>query len=484
MAGAIRRRPGWWPGAWPAAGVSHLYLAFATYTAAVAALSGGDEAAWGRWATGGYLLAAVLAHRSRPRPALLVALAGGVAAPLAWLMLRLPPTPDVSVVARSAALLLQHGDPYLPTGSLATWLSYNPYLPAMAVFGLPHALGLPGVAGDPRPWLLAATMATGAAAVRVAGRRGALWAAAFACASPLLALPLTLGGTDPPVLALLCLALACLARAPAVTAGAAGGPAAWRRRWPTAWPVAAGVAAGVACALKGTAWPALPVMLALLAKRERPRAAAGFGLAAAGTALTLVVVAAPALLARPGALLDNTVLYPLGLTRQLTPAASPLPGHLLAAAGGAGRAAALALLGLAGLAVAGSLLVRPPADCPAAIRRLALGLVLLFALSPASRFGYFGYPAALLCWLAWTASGRKDGGGAAAGRALRRDLGTQPVPLAQAGRVSGPNASSSSALASGGAPATPVPGAAADAVPAAGAVLAGAASATPADGAA
>ena len=31
------------------------------------------------------------------------------------------------------------------------WLAYNPYLPAMAVFGLPKALVLPGLLADPRP---------------------------------------------------------------------------------------------------------------------------------------------------------------------------------------------------------------------------------------------------------------------------------------------------------------------------------------------
>jgi len=42
----------------------------------------------------------------------------------------------------------------------------------------------------------------------------------------------------------------------------------------------------------------------------------------------------------------------------------------------------------------------PPADAPAAARRLALGLTLMFALSPATRFGYFAYPVGLYGWLA------------------------------------------------------------------------------------
>ena len=86
---------------------------------------------------------------------MLVSLAGALAAPVTWLVTRVAPTPGVQV-SRSAVLLLQHGTPYLPQGSLDTWLSYNPYLPVMAVFGLPRALGAsacsptPGC-GSPRP---------------------------------------------------------------------------------------------------------------------------------------------------------------------------------------------------------------------------------------------------------------------------------------------------------------------------------------------
>jgi hypothetical protein len=67
--------------------------------------------------------------------------------------------------------------------------------------------------------------------------------------------------------------------------------------------------------------------------------------------------------------------------------------------GTGGRAAAIILLIAAGLAVAVSLYIRPPTDGPAAVRRLAIGLVLMFALSPATRFGYLAYPIGLYGWL-------------------------------------------------------------------------------------
>jgi hypothetical protein len=54
---------------------------------------------------------------------------------------------------------------------------------------------------------------------------------------------------------------------------------------------------------------------------------------------------------------------------------------------------------LAGAAIAASLVVRPPQTVPAAVWRLIIGLTLMFLLAPATRFGYFIYPAALLLWL-------------------------------------------------------------------------------------
>jgi hypothetical protein len=375
------------------------FALFAAYAAAMTGFGiGGADGVWGIWATCGYALAALLASRSRGFALPLFAAFGlALVAPAIWLAVRDPATADVVVVSRSAVLLLRHGSPYLPISQLATWQSYNPYLPAMALFGLPSAAGFPGLLGDTRPWLIAATLVLCAAAFWVGTphrrsgcrdcRTAAWWFAVFAVGSPLLALQLSVGITDPPVTALTCLALAFVARG---------------RRM----PVAAGVTIGVACALKATAWPALAVIAALLVARDGSRAAARFAAAAVVTGAGLVAATAPALLTRPGALLQNTVLFPLGLTQHKTPAASPLPGHVLASLGHAGHLAAIGLLVAAGLAVAVSLVVRPPADVPAAARRLAIGLALLFALAPAARFGYFAYPLALLAWSALTRDDR------------------------------------------------------------------------------
>ena len=339
---AVLRRPDAW------------YAGFAVYAACVAAFSGpGPDRWWGIWAAGGYGLAAVIAASRRGRAgqvtALAVAVAGALVAALTWLATQQPSTQDATVVARSGVLLLHHGSPYLPMAQLAHggWLADNPSLPAMAVFGLPKALGLPGILGDPRPWLAVVTFlllyATflitakrRAAQLRAGGGQGAaVTLAALAIASPVLAFPLAMGSTNPPVIALICLTLAMLTR------GRHGA----RRLCQAAMVL------GVVCAMKDTAWPVLAVLVVMVGARDGGRPAARFCAVAVGTAAALTAALAPAALSNPDALWQNTIAYPLGLAGVTSPAASPLPGHLLATLGQAGHATAIALLAVAVAAV-------------------------------------------------------------------------------------------------------------------------------------
>jgi hypothetical protein len=145
----------------------------------------------------------------------------------------------------------------------------------------------------------------------------------------------------------------------------------------------------------------------MVAAREGFRAAVRFTGTAVATAAVLIVGLAPALISQPGAFVDNIIAYPLGLARHQTPAASPLPGHVLASIGTVGRLAAIGLLLVCCAGIAASLVLRPPRDVRAAVMRLALGLTLLFLLAPEARFGYFAYPAALLGWLALTGHSRQ-----------------------------------------------------------------------------
>jgi phosphatidylinositol alpha-1,6-mannosyltransferase len=182
--------------------------------------------------------------------------------------------------------------------------------------------------------------------------------------------------TDVPVVALMLLSLALAERRDRAVSGAA--------------------ALGLACAMKPTAWPAVPVVALVLWRRDGAGAALRFAGIAAGLVLAATV---PAIVADPAAMADNTILFPLGLTRHLTPAGSLMPGDLLARFLPDGHAVAVALIALAALAFAAWLIRRPPSDLRAATWRLALGLALLFALGPAERFGYFVYPLALAGWL-------------------------------------------------------------------------------------
>ena len=253
---------------------------------------------------------------------------------------------------------------------------YNPYLPVMAIFGLPRALFGPGIITDPRIWFALGFVAVFAAALAVAGARDVLRWTVLVTATPVIAFSLTVGGTDVPVLALLCLGLALL----------------WRRPQ----PVLAGLVLGIAAATKATAWPALLVAATMLMVRDGRRAAVRFTLAAIAAA---AVIIAPVAAVWPHALVENTILFPLGLAKVKSQAVSPLPGHVLADTGPLGHTIAVVLLCLAGLGVLVSLVVRPPRNVPSATWRLIIGLVLMFVLAPATRFGYFMYPLGLWAWL-------------------------------------------------------------------------------------
>lgn len=398
------------------------YGAFTAYAAVFAGLSGGRDRVWAIWAVCGYALGTLLVWRGRTGLALAVSLALALVAPLIWNSVGFPLEDGIVVIHRSADLLVHHGSPYLPKGQLISYLSYNPYLPVMALSGLPHAAGLTGFAGNAGVWLAVGTIVVlGTAfwvnaravspAARPAGpgatphipaagpdepaagsgelgaRRRTVYDAAFAVASPVIALNLAVITTDPPVLAFMLASLALAIR-----------PGRTRTTW-------AAVALAAACVLKDTAWLAIPVLLALYWTRDGRRYAIRFLLSLLAAALVMIAVLAPATLYKPSAMaamIRDTVLFPLGLTTYKTPAASLLPGHLLTSMGMAGHVLSVGLLGLAGLGVAVSLFIWPLRDVRAATWRMAIGLTLMFALGPDVRFGYFIYPIGLLGWLALT----------------------------------------------------------------------------------
>src|ERR1019366_9122725 len=239
-----------------------LFAACALFAGAVALISANPpQRLWGVLAAGAYGAAAVAVaawRRHGMRLAGGVAGGGGLVAPLAWMAATGAGQPEIAVIIRSAALLLHHGTPYEGTTALAAargFNAYNPYLPALAVFGLPHALFGGGLLTDPRLWfgvvfVIAFGGALSAAAVPHAWR----WAALIT-ASPVIAFPLSTGGDDLPVLALMCLGLALLGNRPR--------------------PVAAGLALGLAAAMKANAWPPPAVCVAGGGRRPGAGHAAG-----------------------------------------------------------------------------------------------------------------------------------------------------------------------------------------------------------------
>ncbi|HEY9242847.1 MAG TPA: glycosyltransferase 87 family protein [Streptosporangiaceae bacterium] len=346
--------------------------------------SDGLHRLWGLFAAGAYVLAVVIVlawNAARSVDVALILSAGGaLIAPLAVLAQQGKWQPEVGVIARGARLMVHHGSPYLSDAVVRATHDpnvYNPYLPVMAIFGIPRALFGPGLLTDPRVWFCVGFVALFAIALAVAGARDVLRWTVLVTATPVIAFSLTVGGTDVPVLALICLGLALLWRHPR--------------------PLLAGAVLGVAAATKATAWPALVVAGTMVLVRDGRRTAARFLATAVLVACAIIV---PVSLLGGHALVDNTILFPLGLASVKSQAVSPLPGHVLADTGQTGHLIAVSLLCLAGLGVLVSLVVRPPRTVPAATWRLIIGLVLMFTLAPATRFGYFMYPLGLWAWLA------------------------------------------------------------------------------------
>jgi hypothetical protein len=360
------------------------FASCAIFAAGVALFStNGLHQRWGIVAACAYLAAclAVLAWRSRGLDlALLLSVGGALITPLFWNAATGRRQPEVAVINGAAILLVHHHSPYQSAASLAAVHNpnaYDPYLPVMALFGVPRALFGPNLITDPRIWFGLAFGICFGLALAVAGARHVVRWTLFVAATPVIAFELAVGGTDVPILALMCLGLALLWRKPRY--------------------VLAGIALGLASAAKATAWPAVIVAMVTLGVRDGRKPMLIF----LGSALlSCAVLVAPIAALWPSALADNTILFPLGLTHIKSAAASPLPGHLIAETGPTGHLIAVALLVTAGLAIAVSLIIRPPRTVPAAAMWLIVGLSLMFTLAPATRFGYFIYPGALLLWLA------------------------------------------------------------------------------------
>ena len=407
-----RPRP-WWVAGWCLAAVWALGFPLVSHLP--------THRAWGLSAGIGYVCAAIVAARlqwPRARTAsLLCALVGAVLVPLVYLVLTGTQQSEVGVIERSGVLMLHQGTPYLEDPHEVA--DYTPYLPGMALLGMPRALlGADHWAlrllGDARLWCAFVFLIGLEAGRRVLntpdggrpsgdGRLSYKAALAALIASPPVALPLCVSGVDLPLTGLLCLALACAARGR---------------------PVATGLALAAACSLKWTALPAVAVAVAFLGWAHGRRAAVRCAVVASVGALLLVL---PSAVLSPQPMVQQVLAFPTGRGDAVTPADSPLPGHLLAELGPVGWYLAVGLLLLGALAVGASLLLRPPTGLASAAQRLAIGLCVGFLLAPAGRFGYLALPIVLVVWARQAAPQRPS-------RVVRREA-VRPWPDADAAPV-------------------------------------------------
>src|SRR5262249_22497664 len=224
----------------PRSWLTGLFAASAAYAIVMALVTSNPlHRTWGIFAACSYLLAAMIVLALKARgvdSALLISLAGALVLPLGLMAAHRLQQPEVRVINKSASLLVHHGTPYLGPAALAAAPSpniFDPSLPLMTLFGIPRALLGFSVLTDPRIWFGAGFVVIFAAALALTGAHDVVRWTVLVTASPLIAFSLTVGGTDVPVLAFICLGLALLWRGPP--------------------PAPAGLSRGVARAAKGPA---------------------------------------------------------------------------------------------------------------------------------------------------------------------------------------------------------------------------------------
>jgi Glycosyltransferase family 87 len=296
--------------------------------------------------------------------------------------------PEAAVIERAGNLLAHGHDPYVAyvlsghlygqVAGVPRYEAFFPYFPAMTALGLPSTFGI-GALGDARVWMTACTLlalALGLWLARAPPDRS-LRAAQVMCVLPTGAVFLAGGGDDLPVLALSLVALALVARRRAIPAG---------------------VAFGAAMAMKLTAWPLAALSLFVIRDEEGRRAPGRLALVAGAIVAVFVV---PFAIWNPRTFLSNVVEFPLGLSGVDSPAASPLPGHVIVTlVPQAHRALVVGLIVFGAPLLGWWLWRRPPRDVAGVCTIMAVISIVVMCFAPATRVGYVVYPVNLLVW-AW-----------------------------------------------------------------------------------
>jgi hypothetical protein len=368
--------------------------------------SQGAQWQWGYLAFGPYLviaLSALVLSRFNWRRLigvrvvlLALVMLGTVAVPLGLEAHWRHAQPEVGVIARSASAVTKGKDPYrsyMHDGHLVdeipgrpAYESFFPYFPLMSVFGLPTALTHTGKGlTDPRIVMSLMTLLASGLALGLlrASKEKKIRIAQVLMALPTGALFLSTGGDDMPILALLLLGVVFLQR---------------RSNY------LAGVSFGLAAAMKLTAWPMAAGALLVARERDGRPAWKKVGLIIAAI---VVVTVTPFVLHAPGAFISNVFAFPLGLAGVASPAASALPGHILASWWHPFKH----ILAPVTFVVGGYFMARYmkrhwPLTLPQLLSMLSLTMVVLICVASATRIGYVIYPLNFALW-SWVCQDQK-----------------------------------------------------------------------------
>ncbi len=296
--------------------------------------------------------------------------------------------PEVVTVEVGGQDLVRGQDPYHPLVRLHHAVKYHPpgepdyagflpYLPLMAVAGIPSEIWPNNGLSDARIFFCLTTLAVAAVALylsRADGRRK-IRALQALVILPLAALPLATGGDDIPVAAFLLLAMVL----------------AQRRR-----PFASGIVFGIASAMKFTAWPLAALALFAACGRKGERRPLSM---LAGMVVVAVPTIFPFALRGPFALIDDVVLFPLGLSAIPSTAASALPGHeLVTAFPSLSRALPLSVGIVLAVLLARHLYRHTPSTASEVCNIAGVVMSALILLAPNPRVGYLLYPINFFVW--------------------------------------------------------------------------------------
>lgn len=354
---------------------------------------------WGYLTVGPYVAAAVLAligtrqkrvSTRRWREAIVaVTFLGVVAAPLALEIHWRQAQPETFVISGAGSDESKGQSPYHQVHCHAhhcvavkkgvpIFESFFPYFPLMGIFGFPSAFSHQETGfSDARVAMTFFTVLMMAIALALlrAPPESKLRVAQVLVVLPTGALFLTTGGDDMPILALCLLSLVLIQRRATLRTG---------------------TALGLAAAMKLTAWPFALAVMAVARERSGQRAW-GRLLVTMGVIFTVTVV--PYVIRSPHAFVENVFSFPLGLAGVSSPAASPLPGHLLTLWWPPLRHVLLPTV----FVVGGFFLVRYlrrswPIDLVRALKIVAIIFAAVICAATATRLGYVIYPLNFWLW--------------------------------------------------------------------------------------